>query len=247
VKKELVKTGNYERFRTAITAVENRGAPETGMLLVTGQPGVSKSVIVNRWAVEVKAIYLCAEVQWTPSRFLDALAEKLKVDSTGRRREVYGRVVGAIARSRAPLVIDEVQRTLINNAITLDAIRQLSDLTETVVVLVAGEDKVLVRVKRYPAIARRIYRLVEFQEASVEDVAQTCREKSEVEIADDLVAEVGRQSGGNMGHVINAIAAIELNCKRNGKRKATLADFQGKALVVDWQGQRPANGAARGR
>ena len=247
MKKDLVKTSNYERFRTGITAVENRGAPETGMLLVIGLPGVSKSIIVNRWAVEVKAVYLCAAPLWTPTRFIDALAERLKVDASGRRQEVYGRIVGAIARARTPIVIDEVQRTLVNGALTLDAIRALSDLTETVVVLVAGDDGVLARIKRYPPIARRINRVVEFEEASLDDVALTCREKAEVEIADDLVAEIHRQSRGIMGHVINAIATVEYQCKRNGKRKATLADYHGKALVVDWQTQRPAQGAAGGR
>lgn len=246
MKKDLVKTSNYERFRTAITAVQGRGAPETGILLVTGEPGVSKSVIVNRWATEVKAIYLVAQPQWTPTRFTDALADRLKVDTSGRRSEVYGRIVGAIARSQAPIVIDEVQRTLHNNAVTLDAVRALSDLTETIVVLVAGEGRVLAKIKRYPPIARRIFRVIEFREASLDDVRQVCTEKAEVGISDDLSAEIHKQSGGIMGHVINAIATVEAFARRNEKRSVKLSDLAGKALVEDWQAQR-STAAAGGR
>jgi hypothetical protein len=176
-------------------------------------------------------------VDWTPARFLQELAEELRVDTTGRRKEVFGRVVAAIGRSQVPLVVDEVQHCLANGARTLEAVRDISDLTETIVVLVAGEDRVLARIARYPQIARRIYRAVEFTGASVADVSRSCRELVEVEIAQDLVEEIHRQSNGIMGHVINAIALVEQDAKRNGKRKVSAADYAGKALVIDWQAQ----------
>lgn len=246
MKTELVKTSNYERFRTALSAVEARGAPETCMLFVAGDPGFSKSIIVNKWAAEVKAVYLVAQPLWTPTRFLDALAMKLKIDMSGRRGEVYGRIVSAIAGANKPLIIDEVQRTLAHGAVTLDAIRALSDMTETTTVLVAGEAGVLSRIRRHGPIARRINRVVEFQAASLADVSLACEQNAEVDIADDLVAEIHRQSKGDMGAVVNAIATIERYSKRNGKRKAVLDDFAGKALVVDWQANL-ANNAHKGR
>jgi hypothetical protein len=251
VKRTLVKTTNYERFRTAITDVEGRGAPETGMILVTGKPGVSKSTIVDRWAVETKAIYLCAEVRWTPHRFEDALAAALKVDTTGRRSEMYGRVIGAIARGVTPggpprpIVIDEIQRTLREEAVTLDAIRQISDLTETITVLVAGDDRVLQRIKRFPAIARRINRVVQFDDASLDDVRKMCEANAEADWQEDAIAELHRQSAGNMGHVCNGMVVGDRVAKLNGKRKLTLADLRGVVLVEDWQAQVHAGARVR--
>jgi DNA transposition AAA+ family ATPase len=247
MKKELVKTSNYERFRGAVAAVERRGAPEASMLLVVGHPGVSKSIIVNRWAVDTRAVYLRAKVDWTPARFLGELAEEMRVESGGRRKEVFARVVAAIGRTQVPLIIDEVQHALANGARTLEAVRDITDLTETIVVLVAGEDRVPARIARYPQIASRIARVVEFHEASVDDVAKSCRDLAEVEILPDLVQEIHRQSGGLMRHVVNAIALVEQDAKRNGKRKVGAADFAGKALVVDWQAHRRAQAASPAR
>src|SRR5882672_6798709 len=133
MKRELVKTGNYEKFRTAITAVEQRGAPEASMLLTMIDPGFSKSIIVNKWAVDSKAVYLRAKVGWTPSRFQNELAVELGIDRSGRAADVFGRIVAAIGRESIPLVIDEVQHTLLKRAMTLEAIRDISDITETIV------------------------------------------------------------------------------------------------------------------
>ena len=245
MKKDLVKTSNYERFRAAITAVEQRGAPEASLLLVAGNPGLSKSIIVNRWAVEAKAVYLRAKVAWTPNRFLTELADELRVDATGRQKEVFGRVVTAIGRQQIPLIIDEVQHTLENKARVLEAVRDISDLTETIVVLIAGEEKIQTRIARYPQISSRIARVVEFAEASVDDVARCCSELAEIEIDRTLVEEIHRQSGGRMRHVINAIAAVERDARRNGKKKVGAADFAGKALVHDWATHRSRGNGTR--
>jgi len=246
MKNELVKTSNYERFRAAISAVEQRGAPEVSMLLVCGDPGFSKSIIVNKWAIDAKAVYLRAKTDWTPTRFLRELAFALGVERNGRSDEVFGRIVAAIAKSQSPLVIDEVQHTLPNRARTLEAIRDISDLTEIIVVLVAGEGRVLDRIALFPQIASRIHKVVNFEAASLDDVAACCSEMAEVEIAHDLVEEIRKQSGGRMRHVVNAIALIERAAKRSGKKKVAAADFEGKALVQDWQirRQRSARAAA---
>lgn len=242
MKRNLVKTRNYELFRTGITAVEQRGAAEASLMLVVGDPGFSKSVIVEKWAVEEKAVYLRAKVEWTPARFLYELAEALRVDTSGRAKEVFGRVISTIGRQQVKIVIDEVQHTLANRARVLEAVRDISDLTETIVVLVAGEERVLPKIARYPQISSRIAKVVEFLPASVDDVVLCCKELAEVEFSRDLAEEILRQSGGRMRDVINAIARVERVAKRSGIKRASLADFAGKALVEDWQARKPRAG-----
>ena len=245
MKKELVKTANYERFRAAITAVEQRGAPEASLLLVVGDPGFSKSIVVNRWAVEAKAVYLRAKVGWTPNRFLLELAEELRVDVSGGAKQIFARVVAVVGKQQMPIIIDEVQHTLINGARVLEAVRDISDLTETIVVLVAGEERLLPRIARYPQISSRIGKVVEFTAASIDDVARTCDELSEIKIDRDLAIEIHRQSNGRMRDVVGAIAIIERAAKRTGSRHVKAADFAGKALVHDWQTRRPRGAEVR--
>lgn len=238
MRKQFVKTENYERFRTGITAVENRGAAEASLMLVTAEAGMGKSTTVDNWAINSGAAYVRAKKDWTPAWFRNELAENLKLDSRGRPKDMFARIAGYIGSNQVPIVIDEVEHCLTNNAAVLEAVRDLSDLTEVPVILV-GMDQVQARIARHRQISSRIARVVEFQPASLNDVILTCKQLAEVDIAPDLVQEIHAQSEGRMRHVMNAIAVIENTAKRNGAVQVSLADMAGQVLTYDWQARRP--------
>lgn len=239
MKKTFVKNiSNYERFRTGITAVESRGATEASFMLVTGPAGYGKSQTVDQWAVQNGAYYLRAKVEWTPSYFMRELAETMKVDSRGRPKDVFGRIAGVLGGQQIPLVIDEVEHCLRDSAQVLEAIRDLSDLTEVMVILV-GMDQVQAKIARHAQISSRIAKVVEFQPATADDVGEFCRALAEVKIAADLVAEIHRQSAGRVREIMNAIATCEQHAMRNGKGEISLQDMTGTVLTHDWQARRP--------
>jgi hypothetical protein len=239
VKKVFVKNiSNYERFRTGISAVETRGAAEASLMLVTAPAGYGKSQTVDQWAVASGAAYLRAKVEWTPRYFMTELAETLKIDSRGRAKDIFGRIAGVLGSQQIPLVIDEVEHCLRDNAQVLEAIRDLSDLTEVIVILV-GMDQVQAKIARHAQISSRIAKVVEFFPATLEDVAEFCKQLSEVSIASDLVAEIHKQSSGRVREIMNAIATVEQTAKRNGNSAASLNDMAGQVLTHDWQARRP--------
>lgn len=247
MKKVFVKTSNYELFQAAIRGLDTRGAQEAGWLLVAGDPARGKSTIVDEWAAKNDAIYLRAKEQWTPSFFIDDLAEKLRVDPSGKAKARFQRVVARIGHERLPIVIDEVQHTLRDAAAVLEVLRDITDLTETVVILVAGVENVQTKIARHKAIASRIYKEVEFQPNTLEDTALVCREMADVEIAADLVAEIHQRSAGLMRSIVNAISMVELHARRAKAERVTLADMAGMELVHDWQARRQRVVKAGGR
>lgn len=246
MKKVFVKNiSNYERFRTGISAVETRGATEASLMLVTGPAGYGKSQTVDQWAVSSGAAYLRAKVEWTPSYFMRELAETLKLDSRGRAKDVFGRIAGVLGGQQIPLVIDEVEHCLRDSAQVLEAIRDLSDLTEVMVILV-GMDQVQAKIARHAQISSRIAKVVEFQPATPEDVTAFCTQLSDVTITPDLIAEIHRQSAGRVREIMNAIATVEQTAKRNGNSTANLQDMAGQTLTHDWQARRPRMVATKG-
>jgi len=247
MKKRFVHTSNYERFQAAIRFVEQRGALEASWLLVEGMPGYGKTETVEEWVAKNGAIYLRAKEKYTQSFFHDELAEKLKVDSTGTRKERFQRLITKIMHTQVTIVLDEVQHALPNGASVLEALRDITDTTETIAILVAGEDRVQKRIAKFPQLSRRIRETVEFTPASAEDTALICRELAEVQIAPDLQGEIHRQSKGLVSAVINAIAAVEHQARRNKAQTVALADMAGQELVHDWQAGRPQIVKAGGR
>ena len=234
MKPVFVKTNNYERFQKGLAAVEGRGAQESSLLLVTGEAGYGKSETVDQWAVQVGASYLRAKTHWTPKVFLTELAGNLKVDPSGKSNDIFARVSGYIGRNQTPIVIDEVDHCLRDNASVLEAVRDLSDLTEVVVVLV-GMEKVQAKISKFLQISSRIAHVVTFVPASIEDVIMTCAQKCDVKVANDLAAEIHRQSKGRMREIMNAIALIEREASLNGLSEISLKQIGNRQLTLDWQ------------
>lgn len=235
---QFVRTSNYGRYIDAVRDVEQRGASEASMLLVYGNPGYGKSHIVGSWAASNGAAFLRANVDWTPKYFLVELAKELKVDPVGTSEKLFNRLLGVIAVERIPLVIDEAESALRDNAAVLEKIRDFSDRTETLVVLV-GMERIQTSIARHKQISSRIARVVEFTAATLDDVAATCKQLAEIEILPCLVQEIHSQSGGRMREVLNAIATVERVAAVNGHKTMDTKAMVGLTLTHDWQARRP--------
>lgn len=237
MKKHYVKTGNFIKFRDGIQAVEERGAAEASMMLVFGNAGYGKSETLDHWATQNDAIYLRANVDWTPKYFLIELAKFLRIDTSGTAEQLFTRLMAKIAAEQMPIVIDEADHCLHNNAAVLEKVRDFADRTETLVIL-AGMEKIQGKIARHPQISSRIARAVEFSAATVEDTIKLCDELCEIAVHRELAAEINKQSAGRVREILNAIALVERTGLRAGKAEVTIADMAGQALTHDWQSRR---------
>lgn len=231
---KFVKTENYVRFTQAAHAVEQRGAAEAGMMLVYGLPGNGKSHVVSNWATKVGALYLRANVDWTPRYFLLELAKVAGIEPFGTSRDLFAVLRDRLAGSLTPLVIDEAEFTLPNNAAVLEKIRDFSDRSEMTVVLV-GMERIRSKVARYQQIFSRIAQVVEFKPASPADVAHVCDELAEIEMTQALKLEVHRLSSGRMREVLNIIANIERIAETNGLKQVDMGQLEGTVLSYNWE------------
>lgn len=231
----FVKTENYARFAAGVRAVESRGAAEAGMMLVHGLPGLGKSHIVYRWAEEAGAVYLRANVDWTPKYFLGELAKALYLDTRGTAQQLFERCLRVLIERQCPIIIDESEFTLRDGAAVLEKIRDFSDRAEVTVVLI-GMEQIQRNIGRHKQISSRIAHVVEFSPCTAADVALACAKLCEFDLSPALSAEVLRMSAGRMREVLNILARIEQIAKANGlSGQLDVAQFAGVELAHDWQ------------
>lgn len=234
----FVKTSNYVAFEAGINKALSRGALESTNVLVYGPPGTGKTENVDHWAIQNEAIHLRANHGWTPAMFMRELATKAGVDATGSYKALFDRLLAYMVSTGTPLVIDEVNFCLANNAAVMETIRDFSDRTETLVIY-AGDERVIPKIGRHAQIASRFSAVVEFKFATLADVRQLCDELAEVQIADDLAAYLHQQSGGRVRNVIDGISVAERIGKKTSAR-VCLADCEGMEMMFDWQTRRSA-------
>lgn len=258
MKTGFVQNSNYARFLQAVKAVEQRGSKESGILLVSGEPGLGKSKAVDRWAADNNALYLRATEGMKHGFLLHSLAAVLgvdfynEVDTKGKaikaprnNAELQARLTGVIGRHQKAIVIDEAQKLLGHSATLLEVLRDISDLTEVTVVLVAGVADFGRQIKKHPQISSRIFKEVPFEPWTEQDVQLVCKQLAEVAIDDALAAKLTADSKGVMRLVMNGISTLERLTKANGMTSASLDDFKSIELCADWTVRKPRVGGAR--
>ncbi len=202
------------------TATVEQAEPDTA---VVPAPSVKPSALKDwqRETAQARAA-ICAEVrrQAEASGTERAIRTVIELAVSGSLAPHLQRLV---AVANAKVGADEVEHCLRDNAQMLEAIRDLSDLTEVLVILV-GMEQVQAKIARHAQISSRIAKVVEFQPATIDDVALACRQLAEVEILPELVTEIHRQSAGRMREIMNAITICERTAKRNGIAKIGLQE-----------------------
>ena len=240
----FAQTSNVDAFLKGITTVEDRGAPEASWMLVEGIAGAGKSKTLEWFSLQNDALHLRCKVSYTPKWFLGELVTELGIQPKGNTEDRFKQAVSALAGSSRIIIVDEIDHALHHESKVLETIRDLTDLTE-VVVIVAGMEGIHGKLARYPQISSRISEHVEFLPPSVEDVRTLCDTICEVTVADDLIAEIHRQSGGRMRLILNAIRRVEQFGKRNTAKKIiALDDVKGRHLTEHWQDRRTNKRAA---
>ncbi|HEV2675516.1 MAG TPA: ATP-binding protein [Aliidongia sp.] len=232
MRNQFAKTSNVKAFMGAYSRVEDRGAREASWLFVGGVPGLGKTRTVMWFGLQIGAVYVRAKANWNTSWMLQEIATELGLDAGGRIKDLFAQVLGSLASSGRHLIIDEA-RNLLHDVKLLETLRDLSDTSEAVIIL-SGEDFVLKRLTtRYPQIRSRITETVEFRPASIDDVRLVCDELCEIKVADDLVAEIHKQSRGFLREVKNAVANVERFGKSQGVTSIDLGAVAGRQLCQD--------------
>ena len=242
MKKGFVQTANFRLLKEAEKIVERRGAREAGLVLIQGKYGIGKSELTERWASENGHVFIRSKRVWTPRSMLEDVATALGLSLRGTAKDVENRIAHHLVQTMQTLIFDEADYLAdMKSAVKLETIRDITDVTGTMVFLVGMENFPAI-VQRYEHIASRVARIVQLHPLGLEDVQAACKAKSEVRLSPALVEKIHHDSKGRMRHVLTAIANIEVWAEANSWTEVDVAHVKGKALCVDFTGHLTARG-----
>jgi hypothetical protein len=220
------------RLMAAVSATENRGAPETSWVLAQGEVGYGKSRAVARLAVAKDGIFVRAKAEWTPLWALHDIGSELGLQRLHRKEPMLTAIVEELRRTQPRiLAIDEIDYAARKFEV-LETLRDITDISECVL-LASGMKGASALIRRYPQIYDRIYETVTFGAATVDDIKLMCAKLCDVKIADDLAAHIQIRTGGKLRNVMNALGRIEAYGRKARTNKITLDDWGKRPLSKD--------------
>jgi hypothetical protein len=219
---------NEQKFHASLRAIEARGAPEASWLLVEGEPGFGKSKLMHRFAVQRQCVFVRAKADWTPAWMLRDLADVLNAPAAHRTEALFKSVLSELMTRQPIVMVDEFDHALHSLRVT-ETLRDLTDASESV--LIAGGMKgVFSKLKRYQQIRSRVGEVVNFSAATAGDIKTIAKALIDVPVADDLIMQIQRETGGRLRDIMNALAKIEARMKHS-RSAVTVEMWGGKPLV----------------
>jgi hypothetical protein len=240
----MAVTKNVVQLRAAYDALAQRDHGVEGMGLVFGLTGAGKSTSIAWLRDKCDGVYVRAVRAWTLHTMLGAIIAELGATPAGSRgsaKLVY-QIVELLAKNGKPLFVDELDYLMGNRyeLAMLESLRDIYDLSKSPVVLI-GMKGVEKRIVNHQQIARRITQPVEFLPADAEDARTLTDTVCEVEVKDDLLADLHRAAEGNVGLMVNGLSKFEALSKANGWRSIDRERWGNRPFFLSG----PSNGGKR--
>jgi len=230
MRQKLALVKNVAALQAAFETLSSRDAGIPGMGLVHGFTGAGKTTSISWLVNRTNGVYVRAYSTWTPNAMLGSIMHELGATALHRSAAMLRYIVKELEQSNRPLFVDEVNYFAANGEM-LDTLRDIHD-TSNVPVILIGHEGTERRLVHRAQLARRISEWVEFRPLDKEDARILANTVAEVDIADDLLADLHAQSKGSTGLMTVGLARIEQMAKANGWKTVDADQWQGRAFFL---------------
>lgn len=214
MKNKLAVVKNIERLQDAFGSLESRHLELPGMALIYGYTGAGKTFAITHMMARVRGVFVRSWATWTPNTMMAAITRELGGEPTRNIAPMIDFVVRQLVTQNRPLFVDEVNYIDASSQM-MHLLRDLHDTTGVPVVMISEENTPR-KINRYPQIASRIYESVAFSPLDMEDIGVLAETLCEVQVSDDLLAKLHRDTDGNMRMATDGLAKIERTARASG-------------------------------
>ena len=252
MKKEIASTENTRRIQKALFNLEARlrDSEIMGLGLIYGQPGLGKTMTVERYCVQayrqerVLVAWVRAKGIWTESSMLQDILEALGISARKYRKDImFRQVIEALNSEPAMILIDEID-AIAESRKLIGLLKDIHDMTACAITMI-GEERVDGLLRRYHSFYNRLNRdaLVYLTGHTADDVTKVIKKRCEITVSQEVCDEIHRAVGKkSMRSVIDRIREMEAFAATNSIKQFGMTEYQ--AMLVNkksGQIERPSN------
>lgn len=224
---------NVTMAAAALGRAHDRSRHMPGMVGITGRAGLGKTLAAIYCANRFGAVYVELRQTMSIKSMLGAVLAELAIKPFRTTDEMFLQVTDELGASRRPLIIDEAdylvaRRDREGRCPMLETVRSIYDRSQSAVMLI-GEEDFQAKVKR--ASERFHSRVLAWQPArktALEDARKLARYYApRLELADDLLAQLIADHGGNARLICIGIDDVRKHCEDVGVKRMDLAGWSG--------------------
>ena len=207
----FLESDNVATFRAALNLAGDSEKGRPGMMMLTGETGIGKTVAARNAHAERGGVYLRVLEGWSQHDFLQAISFELcgmRPHGSGKCKR---RIIEELDREPQVIYMDEADRL---DTGRLEDLRDIHDVTGSTIVLI-GEEGLPSKVGGRRRIDRRIPReyRIKFQPLSVRDLSLYAAEACALTLSPQAAGLLHRHTKGNFRDLHNAMLSLEQMAK----------------------------------
>ena len=230
MKHAIAPVKNLRLLSQAGESLASRDVGVPGIGLICGDTGFGKTTAAAWYANHTNAVYVRALALWTPSAMLGAIMRELDSKPLPSNAAMMEFIITRLMLTNRPLFVDEADY-LAGSKRLLETLRDLHDVSTMPLILIGMKD-FRQRIMHREQLAGRISQWVEFRPADLEDARVLAETVCEVDVADDLLAELHQKTGGSMRGLVVGLSRVEAFAKKNNLKRVSAKEWNGRAFVL---------------
>lgn len=216
---------NVAACMATMTRLQDRGPGRPGLGVFYGFSGYGKSFAAIYVKNKTRAAHVEVGETWTRKVFLEKICHELHVESKGTTARLMDRIVETLVDDDRPLIVDEADKMV--DAGMIELVRQIHDESGAPVLLL-GEEKLPAKLAEVERVHNRVLVWEPAQPCDLEDARALARLLTPVEIADDLLERIRRESQGRARRIVSNIDLVTEQARALGVQAMSDADFAGR-------------------
>lgn len=221
---------NLDLVRVALEKLGNRHAGLPGLAVLYGPAGYGKSTALLAIANETRAYYVQMRSAWGRKTLLEKVLIEMGMRPTGTVPQMLDAVCSQLAASNRPLMIDEFDFALRTDSM-VELVRDIYEGSQATIIL-GGEEMLPHKLKRWERFHSRVMTWIPAQPVSMKDARALVPIYSTVEVADDLLGMLVKQSGGSVRRVCVNLAMISDEAVLEGWKSVSLKEWADRTVYT---------------
>jgi len=244
---------NVRLLTTVIKRLQGRAHGLDGIGVLSGEPGLGKTIAAGYAAGTLDAIHISVQTLWTKKTLLENILIELGVltydPATHRvtpaisQARMMAALNQALAIANRPLIIDEADRAVERNMI--EVIRDIHDGSGASIVLIGMED-LPQKLKKAKQVDSRVLTWVQAEYATSADAVMLAGMYAPgISISPELLEAIRQRNGAVPRRMVNDLALVLETCRAASMQEISLDEW-GKAPLAPNQAPRPRPRAQMG-
>lgn len=238
----LVHTKNVREALRSVQFLQSRPVKEiVGMGLIYGDPSTGKTRFGKICAIQNGWVYQRIDETDTPKTFFMNLYQNLAYQASGQKEapiprgstnKIYKVCLSMLQTNPQTIIIDEINNAFRHRSV-FNSIRDLVDQTFSIIILIGEADAYAALKGMNEHYFDRVNQFVKFERLDLDDIRQVVKEKSEVQMDDEVINYMFMQTNGKWRQVDKLIFMIEQYAQSKDLENITLDDIKKKPKESD--------------